>query len=105
MLTQEKYMDVVALRKQGWTIGQIAESVGHHPATVSSWLKRGPPPRRGALILGTVGNPSGALHGTSERLNAGLLQPAETSDNLFEVAFHDPPAVSTTKASRASTRF
>jgi transposase len=49
MLTQEKYMDVVALRKQGWTIGQIAESVGHHPATVSSWLKRGgPPPRRGA---------------------------------------------------------
>ena len=49
MLTQEEYMDVVALRRQGWTIGQIAESVGHHPATVSSWLKRGgPPPRREA---------------------------------------------------------
>src|SRR5580704_7721741 len=49
MLTQEKYMDVVALRKQGWTIDQIAEAVGHHPATVSSWLKRGgPPPRRSA---------------------------------------------------------
>ena len=38
MLTQEEYMDVVALRRQGWTIGQIADEVGAHPATVSSWL-------------------------------------------------------------------
>lgn len=49
MLSQEEYMDVVALHRQGWTIGQIAESVGRHPATVSSWLKKGgPPPRRSA---------------------------------------------------------
>jgi transposase len=49
MLTQEEYMDVVALRRQGWTIGQIADAVDHHPATVSSWLKKGgPPARRGA---------------------------------------------------------
>ena len=49
MLTQEEYMDVVALKRQGWTISQIAEAVGHHPATVSSWLKRGGPPvQRGA---------------------------------------------------------
>ncbi|MDA8045020.1 MAG: IS21 family transposase [Actinomycetota bacterium] len=47
MLTQEEYMDVVALRRQGWTIGQIAVSTGKHPATISSWLKKGgPPPRR-----------------------------------------------------------
>ena len=47
MLTQEEYMDVVALRRQGWTIGQIADAIGKHPATVSSWLQRGgPPPRR-----------------------------------------------------------
>jgi transposase len=46
MLTQEEYMDVVALKRQGWTIGQIADAVGHHPATVSSWLKRGGPPVR-----------------------------------------------------------
>jgi transposase len=47
MLTQEEYMDVVALRRQGWTIGQIADAVGCHPATVSSWLKKGaPPPKR-----------------------------------------------------------
>jgi IS30 family transposase len=51
MLTQEEYMDVVALRRQGWTIAQIAEEVGHHPATVSSWLARGgPPARRGARV-------------------------------------------------------
>jgi transposase len=49
MLTQEEYMDVVALSRQGWTVGQIAVAVGRHPATVSSWLKRGgPPPQRGA---------------------------------------------------------
>ena len=49
MLSQEEYMDVVALHRQGWTIGQIAESIGRHPATVSSWLKKGgPPPRRAA---------------------------------------------------------
>ena len=51
MLTQEEYMDVVALRRQGWTIGQIAESTGKHPATISSWLKKGgPPPRREAPV-------------------------------------------------------
>ena len=47
MLTQEEYMDVVAMRRQGWTIGQIADAVGAHPATISSWLKKGgPPPKR-----------------------------------------------------------
>lgn len=46
MLTQEEYMDIVALRRQGWTIDQIARSVNKHPATVSSWLKKGGPPAR-----------------------------------------------------------
>ena len=41
MLTQEEYMDLVALRRQGWTIAQIAESIDKHPATMSSWLKKG----------------------------------------------------------------
>ena len=40
-------MNVKALRAGGWTIKQIAEHLGFHPATVSSWLKNGgPPPRR-----------------------------------------------------------
>lgn len=46
MLTQEEYMDVVSLHRQGWTIGQIAEAVSRHPATVSSWLKAGGPPAK-----------------------------------------------------------
>lgn len=28
MLTQEEYMDVIALRRKRWTIGQIAEREG-----------------------------------------------------------------------------
>lgn len=47
MLTQEEYMDVVALRAQGFTIAEIAEDLGYHPATISRWLKAGgPPPAR-----------------------------------------------------------
>ena len=47
MLTQEEYMDVVALRAQGFTIAEIAEDLGYHPATISGWLKAGgPPPAR-----------------------------------------------------------
>lgn len=44
MMTQEEFMDVLALRAQGWTIREIAEKFGYHPATVSSWIKRGGPP-------------------------------------------------------------
>lgn len=46
MMTQEEYMDVKALRAAGWTIRQIAEQVGYHPATVSAWLKVGGPTQR-----------------------------------------------------------
>ncbi|HEX9314903.1 MAG TPA: IS21 family transposase [Actinomycetota bacterium] len=47
MMTEEEYMDVVALARQGWKITEIAQAVGHHPATVSNWLKNGgPPPKR-----------------------------------------------------------
>lgn len=38
MLTQEEYVhEVLELRRQGWTIGEIAAQVGYHPATVSKW--------------------------------------------------------------------
>ncbi|MEA2901505.1 MAG: hypothetical protein QOH36_1392 [Actinomycetota bacterium] len=48
MLTQEEYVnDVLALRRQGMTIAEIAATVGYHPATVSKWLRAGgPPPQR-----------------------------------------------------------
>jgi transposase len=44
MMTQEEFMDVQALHRQGFTITDIARAVGHHPATVSAWIKRGGPP-------------------------------------------------------------
>jgi IS30 family transposase len=49
MLTQEEYMEVLALRRQGWTIAEIADELGYHPATISSWLRNGRPPARRAV--------------------------------------------------------
>jgi DNA replication protein DnaC len=46
MMTQEEFMDVVALGRQGWTITDIAAAVGRHPDTVAKWLKAGGPPAR-----------------------------------------------------------
>ncbi len=47
MMTQEEWMNVKALHAAGWSIRQIAEHLGYHPATVSGWLKAGgPPPKR-----------------------------------------------------------
>ena len=49
MLTQEEYMDVLALHRQGFTIAEIAAELGYHPATISGWLRAGgPPPAREA---------------------------------------------------------
>ena len=47
MMTQEEFMDVMAMKRQGMSIKEIAEETGYHPSTISSWLKHGgPPPRR-----------------------------------------------------------
>jgi hypothetical protein len=43
-------MDVVALRRQGWTITDIAAEVGRHPYTVAKWLKAGGPPARRQVV-------------------------------------------------------
>ena len=47
MMTQEEYVDLLALSRQGKTIAEIADELGYHRATISKWLKEGgPPPRR-----------------------------------------------------------
>ena len=48
MMTQEEYVnEVLALRRQGKTISEIAELLEYHPATISKWLRAGgPPPAR-----------------------------------------------------------
>ena len=49
MMNQEKYVRVHELRKQGWTLGEIAAETGFHPATISKQLKAdGPPSKRQA---------------------------------------------------------
>ncbi len=49
MMTQEEFMDVMAMKRQGLSITEIAAETGYHRATISSWLKNGgPPPRRRA---------------------------------------------------------
>ena len=35
MMTEEEYMDVVALARQGWTISQIAAELGRPPEDMS----------------------------------------------------------------------
>ena len=46
MMTQEEFMDVKAMKRQGLSIKEIAEETGYHPSTISSWLKNGGPPAR-----------------------------------------------------------
>ena len=38
MLTQEEFMDVLAMRRQGLSITEIADATGYHPATISRWV-------------------------------------------------------------------
>ena len=44
-------MDVMRLRRLAWTITEIADESGCHPATISSWLRNGGPP---ASVSGSV---------------------------------------------------
>lgn len=46
MMSQEEYMDVLAMRRQGLTLEEIAAEIGYHPATVSNWLRNGGPPAK-----------------------------------------------------------
>ena len=46
MMNQENYVNVNDLRKQGWTISEIAEETGWHRTTVAKYLKAGPPTAR-----------------------------------------------------------
>ena len=38
-------MDVLKLRHEGFTINEIADELGYHPATISRWIKEGGPPQ------------------------------------------------------------
>ena len=46
MMTREEFLDVMAMKRQGMSIKEIAEDTGYHPSTISSWLKNGGPPAK-----------------------------------------------------------
>jgi transposase len=71
MMTQEEYVDgVLALRRQGRTIVEIAEELGYHRATISKWLRDGgPPPSR------TVAAPERVIDEVWAARIAGLVRP------------------------------
>jgi transposase len=53
MMTQEEYVnEVLALKRQGKTITEIAAELGYHPATISKWLKKGGPPAARGIAAG-----------------------------------------------------
>lgn len=46
MMSQEMFMKIDDLRKEGWTITEIAEETGWHRSTISKYLAQGAPTRR-----------------------------------------------------------
>jgi hypothetical protein len=39
MMTQEEFMDALAMRRQGNTDVEIADETGYHPAPISKWVQ------------------------------------------------------------------
>jgi DNA-binding NarL/FixJ family response regulator len=39
MMTQEEFMDVLAMKRQGMSFKEIGEELGYHPATIAKWVK------------------------------------------------------------------
>jgi hypothetical protein len=46
MMNQEMFVKVHDLRRQDWTIAEIAEETGFHPETISIRLRSEEPPTR-----------------------------------------------------------
>ena len=43
-MTQEEFMDVLAMKRAGMTFVEIGALTGYHPATISKWCREGGPP-------------------------------------------------------------
>jgi len=82
MMTQEEFMDVLAMRRQGMSFKEIGEALGYHPATISKWVRSGgPPPAR------TVDEADRIVDAVwAGRLNALLVaNPQLLATSLFEI--------------------
>ncbi|MBS1837489.1 MAG: helix-turn-helix domain-containing protein, partial [Actinobacteria bacterium] len=82
MMTQEEYMDVLAMRRQGMSYVEIGEKLGYHPDTISAWVRKGgPPPARTVEDTDRVVDPVWA-----DRLTALLVgNPKLLAKSLFEI--------------------
>ncbi len=55
MMTQEEFMDVLAMKRQGMSFKEIGDELGYHPATIAKWVKAGgPPPARTVEVADRV---------------------------------------------------
>lgn len=82
MMTQEEYMDVLAMKRQGMSYVEIGERLGYHPDTISAWVKKGgPPPAR------TVAEADRVIDAVwADRLTALLVgNPKLLAKSLFEI--------------------
>jgi transposase len=82
MMTQEEFMDVLAMKRQGMSFKEIGDELGYHPATIAKWVKAGgPPPARTVDEAGRVVDAVWA-----DRLTALLVgNPKLLAKSLFEV--------------------
>lgn len=82
MLTQEEYMDLLELRRQGLTVAEIAQQLGYHRTTIGKWLKAGGPPSKRAtgperVVLG---------EGWKARIDQMLAaQPALLATSIYDL--------------------
>jgi transposase len=82
MMTQEEYMDLLAMRRQGKSIVEIAEELYYHPATVAEWLRKGgPPPKRTITPAASVIDEATAAR-IGELLSAA---PTLLSTSIYEI--------------------
>ncbi len=82
MMTQEEFMDVLAMKRVGMTYTEIATATGYHPATIANWCKEGgPPPAR------TVGDENRVVDPVwADRLTALLVGNSSLlATSLFEI--------------------
>jgi transposase len=54
MMTQEEFMDVMAMKRQGLSIKEIAAETGYHPSTITNWLKNGGPTEKRSRVASAV---------------------------------------------------
>ena len=97
MMTQEEFMDVMAMKRQGMSIKEIADETGYHPKTISGWLRNGGPaerrPRTTVAVIDEhwAGGIAGLLRGRAAPVRHQRLR-ADQSAGLHRLLCQRDPA-------------